>query len=173
VTIKSSTILLVLIFIQLTYGQDRAQGDISVNATLVKGIQLNRASGNLDFGEIVLSPSTTSVRKSPENGVVFVLNSHPNKSISISFSTATLSNSGWANENGGTNSSIIFTPEIVQTGINSNFVDPITLLSGTSVIPPTSSGIALMNIWIGGTLDIQPNQPQGDYTGTLVISLTY
>ncbi len=162
-----------LIFAQLTFAQDRAQGDVSVNATLVKGIQLNRSSGNLDFGEIILSPSSTSVRKSPDNGVVFVLNSHPNKSVSISFSSVTLSNTIWANENGGTPSSIMFTPEIVQTGNNSNFVDPIELLSGSSVIPPTSGGTAFMNIWVGGSLNILSNQPQGDYTGTFIISLTY
>jgi len=166
--------LFLLLFVTTnSYAQHNPQASSIVRVSLVKGIQVNQISGNLDFGEIIQPTTQTTIRKSPDNGVVFLLNSHLNKNVSVQYSSSTLSNSGWVNGYGGSTASLTFNPEVVHTGSNSVFQNPIEIISGNSYTPPTSAGIASMNIWVGGSIEIIPNQPQGDYSGTFTITLTY
>ena len=166
-------LFLFLCIITNSYAQHNPQASSIVRVSLVKGIQLDQISGNLDFGEIIQPTSQTTIRKSPDNGVVFLLNSHPNKNVSVQYSSSTLSNSTWVNENGGNTSSLTFNPEVVHTGSNSVFQNPVEMISGNSYSPANAGSIALMNIWVGGSLQIVPNQSHGDYSGTFTIMLAY
>jgi hypothetical protein len=145
-------------------------------AFIVRGVALELAGSNsLNFGEIVVTPSTQNISISSENGQKILATGHPGKSIFITYSpNVTLSNSSWVSQNGGTVSTLEFVSSTLKrTGTNSNYVNPVDVISGSSVVLPDLNGIGTVYLWVGGSITVDANKPQGDYEGTFSLSIAY
>lgn len=148
------------------YSQEMEQTSVQVRALLKRGISIYGASNSIDFGEIVLTNSQISLNKSPQDGLRFRVVSHPNKAVLINFNLLQLSS-------GETQNGPLFIPKIVHTGLNSIFIDPVEVQAGLYYQPQNQDGEGVLNLWVGGSLIVNPNNLSGDYHGTLVISITY
>ncbi len=163
-------IILSFLFATNSFSQDNETINVRVQASLKRGITVISKTNTLDFGEIVLSNSQMTLNKSPQEGLKFKVISHPEKPVLISYDVLQLSSSG---NNHNSSNTVVFIPKVYHTGVNSEFINPIEVTSGVYYQPQNQSGEGILNIWIGGTLQINQESLPGDYTGTFVITIAY
>lgn len=144
---------------------------VQVRASLVRGISIISNNNEIDFGEIILSGSPISISKSPENGLKFKIISHPEKPVMISFENSQLQPDGSSNSTSSSN--LTFIPKAVHTGINSEFINPVVVSSGIYYQPVDQSGEGILNLWVGGSLLVEPKASHGNYSGTVIITVAY
>ncbi len=147
------------------------QGNASAN--LIKPLSITSFGGEINFGEIILTGSSFLQNLSPQQGKIFRVEGHPNRMTSITFNSVTLSNAGWVTTFGGTTGSLLFSPNVVHTAASSVYENPVAVYSGNSYQLVNSGGTGLLYLWVGGSIDINSSQPQGDYTGTFNITVSY
>lgn len=163
--ITLSSVLILLLTLNL-FGQSSEQINVQVQASLIRGISVSSENNVLNFGEIVLANSQQTINKSPQEGLRFQIISHPDKPVLIDFNDIQLSNDG--NQNGPT-----FIPKVVHTGSNINYINPIEVQPGTYYQPEIQGGDGVLNVWVGGSLIVNQSNLQGDYSGTIVITIAY
>lgn len=144
---------------------------VQVQASLIRGISVINNNNEIDFGEIILSGSPISISKSPENGLKFKIISHPEKPVMISFENSQLQPDGSLDPT--LSSNLTFIPKVVHTGINSEFINPIDVSSGIYYQPVNQSGEGILNLWVGGSLLVEPQALHGNYSGTVIITVAY
>lgn len=146
------------------FAQASASATAQVLAQLKKGLTLTNLDGDLDFGEIIVTPAPQTPTIAPQFGVRFLASGHPNKNIVVTFGTATLT---------GGSSTIEFTPNVEHTGNVSNYTNPAPVTSGGSYQLVNTTGTGLLYLWLGGSLAIAANQEEADYTGTFTMNVAY
>lgn len=163
--ITYSTILILMLNLA-SFGQSSEQVNLQIRASLKRGISVESENNILNFGEIVLSRSQQTITKSPQEGLRFKIITHPDKPVLIDFNVIHLNSN--ENQNGPD-----FIPEVVHTGSNVNFINPVEVQPGTYYQPEAQDGDGILNVWVGGSLIIKQSNLQGDYSGTLIISIAY
>lgn len=151
--------------------QNNINVSINVTASVKKGISVINENNAIDFGEIVLSGSSMEIYKAPQEGYKFKIISHPSKPIMINYSPIQLS--PIENLESPSQNFLVFVPKVFHTSSNPDFSNPIEVQSGVYYNPANQSGVGVLNMWVGGTLQINQNSLKGDYTGTLSITITY
>jgi len=146
-------------------------GTASVN--MIKPLSITAINSSINFGEIILTGSAFIYNLNPSQGAVFRIEGHPNRNVVISFSATALSNAQWVSQNGGTVGSLNYTPYVVHTGASSVYDLPQVVTNGGSYQLQNVNQNGILYVWVGGTINIQANQPIGDYTGTFNITVTY
>lgn len=140
---------------------------------MVKPLSITAINNSINFGEIILTGSTFVYNLHPSQGAVFRIEGHPNRNVIISYNYTSLSNAQWVAQNGGIVGSLNFTPNVVHTGSSSVYDLPEQVANGGSYQLPAVNRTGILYVWVGGSLNIQANQPIGDYTGTFNITVTY
>jgi hypothetical protein len=158
---------------------DAIQLSVTANASLLvlKGVSISVSGSNtLAYGDIYASNITQTKTITNQNGQKFLVQGNPGTNVIINYNTSvSLDNSLWALQYGGTQGTINFSvnPLPVQTLANSNYISPITVNNGGSVVLTNSSGVGKLYLWVGGKISISPNQPIGDYIGYININVSY
>lgn len=134
---------------------------VPVTANILAALSIQHISGNLDFGNIVVTGSPQTPQKTPDNGAVFEVTGNNNTSVTVTFNNVTLSN--------GSSGTMTFTPNVEHTTTN-NYSGATTVTSGNQ-ITLTSGGKAWL--WVGGSLSVAANQEPGSYSGNFTISVAY
>ena len=149
----------------------------SASLLVLKGVSISVSGSNtLAFGDIFASSSTQTKTITNQNGQQFLIQGNPGSNVIINYSSSvTLSNSLWALQYGGTQGTIIYSVNTlpVQTLANSNYINPVTVNNGGSVVLTNSSGVGKLYLWVGGKITVNPNQPVGDYIGYININVSY
>ena len=144
------------------------QAQVSSNGTasvdVIRPLSIQAVNPNLDFGDIILTGTQFSVSIEPLNGAEFQITGNPSWNVTITFSPVSLDNTQWVSLYGGTTGQIEFTPNVIKE-------DGSNIISGNSYQLPGSLGI--LNIYLGGSIEIAANQPNGDYSGTFVVNVSY
>lgn len=135
-------------------------------ANVIQPLSITSTGGELNFGEIILTGSTSAHQITPAQGQQFRILGNPGRSVSITFNQINLSNLGWVSLNGGTIGSLTFEPLVVSSS-NS------PIISGNFYPLQTSGSIAILDLRVGGLITVSSSQPQGDYTGLFTISVSY
>jgi len=146
-------------------------GNASVN--LIRPLSITSLSGEINFGEIILTGAPTVQTLSPQQGRVFRVEGQPSRFTTVTFNSVNLSNSVWVITNGGSIGSLVFTPLVVHTAASASYENPVIVVSGNSYSLVSSAGTGLLYLWVGGNINIASSQPQGDYTGTFNITVSY
>ncbi len=135
-------------------------------ANLIVPLSITPLSGDLDFGEIILTGTPSTETISPHEGKLFEIVGHPNRFVTITFDDVQLDNSQWILIYGGNMGTIIFVPDVeLENGKK--------IQSGDSARLMREGLLGKLRLWVGGTIDIAANQPPGDYRGLFVISVSY
>lgn len=169
-------VMLFCLYGSSAFAQSSANTNANVNIALIRGLTITTTGTNtLNFGEVVVTTSSQNVSITNENGQKFLVTGHPNRATTVTYSSsATLNNNAWVGVNGGTQSTITFTTNTAdETGSSSTYTGPEELESGEQINLPNVSGIGTLYLWIGGSIAIPANQPQGDYVGTINVSVAY
>ena len=143
-----------------------ASNTASGSVNIILPISITSLGGNLDFGEILLTGSSTVYQLLPAQGQYFQIMGHPGRSISIIFNQVDLSNAIWVSMNGGTVGNLIFNPVVIN---NQN--EPI--ISGNFYPLINNGSMGILDVRVGGSISVSANQPHGDYIGTFTISVSY
>ena len=143
-----------------------ASNTASGSVNIILPISITSMGGSLDFGEILLTGSTMVYQIVPMQGQYFQIMGHPGHSVSIIFNQVNLSNAIWVGLNGGMVGNLVFTPVVVNSQN-----EPITSGNFYPLIVNGSTGI--LDIRVGGSINISANQPHGDYVGTFTVSVSY
>lgn len=163
---KLLLISFIVILFAFNVNSQSASTTASGTVNIILPLSITSTGGSLDFGDIILTGTTTSYQISPIQGQYFQVTGHPGRSVSIIFNSVILSNEIWVGLNGGTVGTLPFTPEVV-TGQN-------TAVSSGNFYPLFPHGLTgLLDIRVGGSIDISANQPDGNYIGTFTISVSY
>ena len=155
----------------LSAQQVSVPGTARVN--MIKPLSITAINNSINFGEIFLTGSAFIYNLHPSQGAVFRIEGHPNRNVIISFSSTSLSNAQWVSQYGGTVGSLNYTPYVVHTGASSVYDLPQVVTNGGSYQLQNVNQNGILYVWVGGTINIQANQPIGDYTGTFNITVTY
>lgn len=143
-----------------------ASNTASGSVNIILPISITSIGGNLDFGEILLTGSSTVYQLLPAQGQYFQIMGHPGYSVSITFSQVDMSNAIWVSLYGGTVGNLIFTPVVVDSQN-----EPI--VSG-NFYPLTNNGsTGTLDVMVGGSINVSAIQPHGDYVGIFTISVSY
>jgi len=133
---------------------------------VIQPLSITSISGSLDFGEIILTGSTTNYTITPQQGQQFRIIGNPGRSVSITFNQTNLTNSTWVGTYGGTIGFLTFVPAVINN-LNNNIV------SGNFYPLITSGSVAMMELRVGGSITVSASQPQGYYSGIFTISVSY
>ncbi|MCU0415458.1 MAG: DUF4402 domain-containing protein [Ignavibacteriaceae bacterium] len=157
--------VLIYIFSVVAIGQS-ASTTASGTVNIIQPLSITSLGGSLDFGEIIITGAATTYQILPAQGQYFQILGHPGRSVSIIFNLVNLSNAIWVGLNGGTIGTLVFTPQVVN-----NLNEPI--ISG-NFYPLTINGtMGELDIRVGGSITVQPNQPHGDYIGNFIVTVSY
>ena len=172
--IFSAGIIVSLFLMSSVFAQSSASANANVLASLKKGLSITNNTGDLNFGDIVLTGSAATPSITPGTGVQFEVVGHPGKSVAVTFANVTLNNDAWVIGNGGTNDNIIFTPNVDQTGSSSSYSSGANnVTSGSSIALVNDTGIGYLYLWLGGSIAVKANQEPGDYVGTFTMNVAY
>jgi spore coat protein U-like protein len=167
-------VLFLLIFHSENFCQNKFVLNTPISISLTNGVVINRISGDLDFGEALTLGSMQTLTKSPDIGVLFEVNGITDNRVTINYSTSVvLNNSAWISNNGGPSGDLIFTPDVKHTGENSNYVNPKNVRNGRKIKLKNGIEGNKLFLWVGGSVEIQVDQPRGEYQGTFNITVTY
>lgn len=157
------------------YSQPNANASSDVNISLIRGITLNTYGVNtLNFGEIVVTPSTQTVSITNENGQIFHGTGHPWREVHVFYSEeVVLNNDAWVSGNGGTSSTLTFVTNIASGTINTEYENNPVPSGSVGMFIPNEFGIGEGFLWIGGEIEIPANHPAGEYVGELQVSIAY
>lgn len=144
-----------------SYAQSSASDNVPVTANLLVGLTITHISGNLDFGDIVVTSSPQNPSKTPDQGAVFQVTGNASTPVTVTYNNVTLSN--------GATGTMTFTPSVEYTN-SSSYSGAASVSSGGSVTL-TSGGNSWL--WVGGSLAVAANQEAGAYSGTFTISVAY
>lgn len=155
----------------INYSQSRVTSSVPIHISLVKGLSLNLIKNSLDFGEIISSTENNNIFKNASEGIVFEISGNQGKNVTINYSSSNLSNSNWVESFGGEKSNLSFIPEVfVSSPKNPSELKKIE--NGSLInLDNSTQGRILVNI--GGSLNISSNQPAGDYTGNILLTVSY
>ncbi len=146
---------------------------LAANVNLIMPLSVTTINGQINFREIILTGSTMEINLSPQFGSLFRIEGHPGRSVTINFSVQNLTNINWVNQFGGTVGQLVFTPSVVTTGSSPDYLLPKSVSNGGSINLVNSNGIGIAYLWVGGTISISSNQPQGDYEGIFNLTVSY
>lgn len=179
-TLQSTIATLALVTFLLTsyaFGQSTANATAPVKISLKKGLSVSNVGGTeISFTDVVVTSSAQTPTVAAGNGAHFLVSGHPNKPVTMTFSSVSLNNDSWVTSfGGGTNSTMTFTPTMQQTGSESVYSSgtPSDVTSGNSVKLVNVSGVGNLNLWVGGSMSIAADQAQGDYVGSFSVTVTY
>lgn len=164
-------ILIFFYYFHLSAQPTSISGTARVN--MIKPLSITAINSTINFGEIILSSSAFVFNLHPSQGAIFKIEGHPNRNVVISYNYTSLSNAQWVSQYGGTVGSLNFTPNVVHTGSSSVFDLPQIVINGGSYQLQEVNRIGILYVWVGGSINIQANQPIGDYSGTFNITVAY
>ena len=150
------------IFSQTVFASQNAEA----YANLIVPLSITPTSGDLDFGEIILTGSPYSPAIRPTSGKLFVVNGHPARTINVTFNDIILDNNLWVAATGGVPGLLTFTPDVeLDDGTN--------VISGDSHMLVLNGGVGELLFWVGGSISIAGNQSHGDYLGLFTLDVSY
>lgn len=158
---------ILLLFISSSiFGQNSGYQSGSASANLILPLSIETGAGDLDFGDILITGATQKKSISPRNGQQFIVRGQSNRNISVVFSQVELNNFLWVSNNSAESATLNFSPEVQLQ--NSNDIK-----SGENLILAPNGLIGEVIFNVGGSIEIEANQPEGDYEGIFVISVSY
>ena len=155
----------------LALGQGRT-ASANVRVTIVKAIQISEIQGDLDFGELVLSGVSTTVERTPDQGILFAVNGSSGRNIVIDYQNTLLKNINEIPDKPLINS-IQFIPRINTTYADQNYSNPESVSNGGSYQLKDKDGDGIIYLWVGGEMDIDSQLASGDYSGEFSVSVSY
>ncbi|MDA3859704.1 MAG: DUF4402 domain-containing protein [Melioribacteraceae bacterium] len=138
----------------------------TASAYLVVPISITATSGDLDFGSVLLTGTSTKITIAPSEGKLFVVSGHPNKDVTINFENVPMDNAGWAATTSGVVDNLTFVPKV-------QLEDGSSIKNGKSKPLVLDGSVGKLNIWVGGSIKIGANQEVGDYTGLFTLNVNY
>jgi len=135
-------------------------------ANLIVPLSVTPTSGDLDFGEIILTGSPSTPAIGPTSGKLFVVNGHPNRLITVTFNNIILDNNVWVAATGGTPGLLTFTPDV-------ELDEGSSVISNSSHMLVLTGGVGELLFWVGGGISIAGNQAHGDYLGLFTLDVSY
>ena len=163
---KQGLFVLCVVAFAYTASCQTASTSATGRANIIQPLSITSTGGALDFGEIILTGSISNHQILPTNGQQFRIMGNPGRSVTITFNNAGLSNSTWVSTYGGSVGSLTFSP-VVTNNLNNR------LVSGNSYALQSKGSVAILDILVGGSITVGGSQPQGNYTGIFVISVSY
>lgn len=164
-----------LLLSSYAFGQNTGSATAQVKINLKKGLTIaNQGGSEISFADVVVTPAAQAPTVAAGSGAHFLVTGHPNKSVTMTFASVSLNNNAWVTANGGTNSTMTFSPAMEETGSTSTYPGSGTaVLSGGSVNLVNVTGTGNLNLWVGGSMAVNANQEQGDYEGTFSVTVSY
>ena len=121
--------------------------------SLTKGLALNKISGDIDFGEMLVGTQIQNVVVSPGDGVLFEVTGHRIEGVTVNYTTSvSLTNSDWININGGSLGTLEFIPNVKRTGLSDTYIKPRNVRNDRRYKLKNDNGIGKLYLWIGGEL---------------------
>jgi len=147
-------------------------GSANVRITLVKALQISEIQGDLDFGELLQNGASTTVERTPDQGILFSVNGTPGKNVVVDYQTTLLNNTSDIPDL-PPNSTIEFIPNINTTYSDVNYVNAEPITNGGSYELENKEGDGVLYLWVGGAMDIDSDLSHGDYSGEFSVSVSY
>ncbi len=164
-----------LLFSSSLFAQSSGNATALVKINLKKGLTIaNQGGSEIRFSDVVVTSIAQTPTVAPGKGAHFLVTGHPNKAVTMKFENVALNNADWVASNGGVKSEMKFLPKMEHTGSTSTYSGSGTAItSGNSVKLVNIKGTGNLNLWVGGEMLIEANQPQGDYVGTFSVTVAY
>lgn len=170
-----SLVLLIILLSNVTcYAQNRFSFSTNINLSIVTGLALNKKSGDLDFGEVLVTNQAQTLSMSPGDGVLFEVIGQRGRRVTVTYTRrVTLANNDWVNNYGGDAGNLTFVSDVKRTGKRTTYTNPRNVRSGRSYRLRNDGSFGKLYLWVGGRIRVNSNQPVGDYIGQFTITVAY
>lgn len=158
--------LLLFVFTSGSYAQNTANTSVPVTATVIQGLTLTVSGGPLDFGNVLVGSTPSSI--SPQSSsVLFTVSGNGGSTVSVSYSNVTL--------NGPSGATLNFTPSVYGSSLSTGQSTSTDVASGTTVnLSGTTGSGGNYYLWLGGSLGSVPaGQTTGSYSGVFTMTVSY
>ena len=159
-------VILSLVNFVVVYSQQTGYISGNASANLIQPLSIEAKSGDLDFGNIIVTESNYSAKIEPKLGKLFVVTGHPGKNITVRFNSVELTNYEWASKYNGKLDRLTFIPKVELKSTQQ-------ISDGTNIPLIKNGQKGELQIFVGGEINIKPKQEVGDYTGLFILSVTY
>ena len=166
-------VILVLCFSTNVFSQGKQNAVANVSISLVKSLNFRTVQGNLNFGEIVQTSTSSNLSIIPGKGLLLEVNGSPGKNVFVNYSDVTLNNENWTDDKGGEKGLLTFSPKVEHTKANMNYSDATQISSGNAYPLEELNGDGLLYLWVGGEIDVEQSQPFGNYEGQFSVTVSY
>jgi len=138
----------------------------SASAYLIVPLSITATIGDLDFGNIFITGSSSKIDISPREGKLFIVTGHPGRDVTFAFEDVSMDNASWAVTTGGVVDNLTFIPEV-------QLEDGSKIKSGKSKELILDGSVGKLNVWVGGNIKIGSKQEVGDYIGRFTLNVNY
>jgi len=157
----------ILIFAtEFTYSQKISSISSEATANLIFPISLKAGTGDLDFGEIILTGLPIIETIKPKFGKEFIIQGQKGRNVTVYYNKVRLDNYEWASKFNGKFGKLKFYPDVILSNNRQ-------LKNGDNIRLKTVGAIGEARIFVGGKIKINATQPIGNYRGLFIVSVAY
>lgn len=160
------TIAMVLGTVGMSFAQNTANQNVTIDAAVMQGLVLAVNNGTLNLGTLVAGTTPTPVSPATSS-IEFTLTGNGTSNVTVTYSPVTL--------NGPSSSTMTFTPNLTGDPSAANQGSAASVTSGGTVtLSGTNYTSGNYYFWLGGNVGTLPSaQTPGAYTGTFTLNVTY
>jgi hypothetical protein len=163
---KNIFIILILLSFSNYFAQRNGYVSGDANVNLIVPLSVKAGSGDLDFGEIIVTGSAFTEKIEPFSGKQFIVIGHPGRNITIRFNSVELTNYQWASLNGRKYGMLTFMPKVITKNSQS-------VTDGSTFTLIKNGLVGELQLYVGGEIAINPKQQIGNYEGLFILSVAY
>lgn len=139
----------------------------TASANLIMPISIESGQGDLDFGDILLPGVPTKEEIDPLVGKEFIIKGQVGRNVSIIFNDVELTNYAWVSNHPSQDAgTLTFIPNVLAE-------KSIPVSSGDNIVLKQNGMIGEIKLQVGGSITLDAKQPEGDYEGLFIISVSY
>jgi len=152
-----------LVFVPVVVSaQSSASSNVTVTATVQRGLTMSPASATLDFGTVVAGAGAPTIAANGASAVPFSVQGHTSHAIHFTFANGTITH--------GTDN-LTFTPAVIG-GATNNQASATAITSGAG-LTLSAADPGVYYAWVGGSLNVVAGTPPGVYSGVWQLTVAY
>lgn len=155
----AATLMLVPVVVS---AQTSASSDLTVTATVQRGLTMSPSTATLDFGTVVAGAGAPTIAASSGSAVQFSVQGHTSHAIHFTFANGTITS--------GANS-LTYTPSVIGNAANNQ--GAATAVTSGAGLTLSAADPGVYYAWVGGSLNVIAATPPGVYSGVWQLTVAY
>ncbi len=152
-----------LVFVPVAISaQTSATSNVTVTATVQRGLSISPTAPSLSFGTVVAGAGTPTIAANGASAIAFSVQGDNAHAIHFTFANQNITSGG---------NILVFTPEVI--GGTTNAQGSATAITSGAGLTLSAADPGLYYVWVGGSLNVVAATPPGSYSGVWQLTVAY